>query len=140
MKNLLYFSAAIALSLLAAPRAHADTYTINFQPNPDSGLVGPIGSFSYDASAAVGQQFSNFTVTLTGDNVDVLNFTASANSGLQARAERSRDVLSQRRSSTSRRMEVVTPSRSTTRRPTAIAVRGITRRIPTDFSRLALRT
>jgi hypothetical protein len=81
MKNLLYFSAAIALSLLAAPRAHADTYTINFQPNPDSGLVGPIGSFSYDASAAVGQQFSNFTVTLTGDNVDVLNFTASANSG-----------------------------------------------------------
>jgi hypothetical protein len=63
--------------LFGAAFAHpvfADTYTINFTTG--SGSPTPSGSFTYDASAPLGSQFTGFVVDWYGYSI---NLTSSAN-------------------------------------------------------------
>jgi hypothetical protein len=85
MKNILTrLLPALSLTFMCAASGVATaapiSYTIAFTLNPAS--AGPLpsaGSFSYDASAAPGAAFSNFTVNWDGILFDLTNVMNSAN-------------------------------------------------------------
>ena len=67
---------ALLLGAVFAQHGFADTYTINFTTAGGSGSPAPSGSFTYDASAPLGSQFTDFEVDWDGFSLDL---TSSAN-------------------------------------------------------------
>jgi hypothetical protein len=64
---------ALLLGAVFAQHGFADTYTINFTTAGGSGNPAPSGSFTYDASAPLGSQFTDFEVAWDGFSLDLTN-------------------------------------------------------------------
>ncbi len=66
----------MVVALCGAATAYADNYTINFLDSASSSVIDATGSFTYNAAAPKGDQFSNFDVNWSGNT---FNFSSAAN-------------------------------------------------------------